>query len=439
MIEIKTIEGFPLCDTTAREQINSMSFNAIDPFLFSDDNFANFTILCAKERNFKDGTPTKIEWYLLADPDRNLYMTKDFRLGKKLLTLDYDPMLWKWGVMPNGDIISVYRTEYHETGGSENYRQNPNVFLASEKWATKHTVDFGTALKPSGWLENCGFCSMPTGEAMFGEYTRPSVLTVNCWKISGDVTDPASWTVVKQFQQSGSATAGLEHMHYVMYDFYTDTYYISTGDDDVGSQLWYSQDGGETWTLTREPSEKYCRSLNLVFTKDYIYWASDSPDPDNHYLFRCERNTSGVIDFSTLTEIMSLYVPYVATYGIAYMPMLNVLVFLDHCDTETQSMPFRLYSIDENRLYTMGTLETADGEARQLGFRTEYSEWYPSGNYVLCSFGKRLRLGQYKNYIKGVGNAGDFDGYADNVNNLKIGIYKTANGYGYKMGTAFTV
>jgi hypothetical protein len=98
-----------------------------------------------------------------------------------------------------------------------------------------------------------------------------------------------------------------------------------------------------------------------------------------------------------------------------------------------------LYSIDENRLYTMGTLETADGEARQLGFRTEYSEWYPSGNYVICSFGKRLRLGQYKNYIKGVGNAGDFDGYADNVNNLKIGIYKNANGYGYKMGTAFTV
>lgn len=436
MAEAKYIGRQRICDLTAREQISGIM--AETPSLFSANDFSNYTILCAKERNYTDGTPTSIDWYLICDTENTLYITKDFRLCKKIITADFDPLLWKWGVMPNGDIISVYRTEFYSEGASENYRRNPYVYLASEKWKIKHTVDFGTALKPSGWLENCGFCSMPTGEAMFGEYTRPSVLTVNCWKISGDITNPASWTVVKQFNQSGSATSGLEHIHYVMYDFYTGIYYISTGDDDIGSQLWYSTDDGDTWSLAREPSEKYCRSLNLIFTEDYIWWASDSSAAVNHFLFRCERNASGVIDFSTITEVMSVYVTGVATYGLSYLPMLNALVLLDKCDTAETEMPFRIYSIDDGQLYTMGTLETADGNEQKMGFRTEYSEWYPNGNYILCGFGKRLRLGDYKNYIKGAGNAGNYDGYAENVNNLRISIFKKANGYGFAIRTAFS-
>lgn len=399
-------------------------------------DFSNYTILCAKERNYTDGTPTTIDWYLVCDTDGTVYMTKDFKTGKRMFVAE-DPWLHKFGVMPNGDIISVYRTEFHSTRTSTDYRKNPHVWLASEDWKICHTVDFGTDLKPSGWLENCGFCSMPNGEAMFAEYTRPSVTTVNCWKISGDVTNPSSWKVVKSFEQSGSATEGLEHMHYVIYDFVAGVYYLSTGDDDSGSQLWYSRDNGETWASARQPSEKYCRALNLIFTENYIYWASDSSARVNHYLFRCERDENGVIDFNTIIELASLYITGVATYGTVYLSELNALVLLDYCDSANTEMPFRIYSIDENKVYMMGTLQSADGESRHVGFRTEYSEWYPSGNYVLCGFGKRLRLGDYKNYIKGVGNVGDYDGYSENVNNLRIGIYRTPNGYGYRFGTAF--
>ena len=405
-----------------------------------DDVTSNFTVLCAKESNYTDETPTTVEWYLIADTAYQLYITKDFKTIKPIFAANYNILLYKFAVMKNGDIIAVYRSELESTGSSDaGYRKNPFVYLASENWQVQHVVDFGSNLKPSGWLLNCGFCSMPNGDAMFTEYTRPSVETVNCWKISGDITSPASWSVVKSFQQSGSATDGLEHFHYVMFDFYTGIYYISTGDSDEGSQLWYSTDNGATWTLAWQPSEKYCRSLNLIFTKDYIFWASDSSKVNTHYLFRCSRDQNGVMDFASVVELKNLYTQYVATYGLVYLPKLNALVIMDNCDTAKTSMDFRIYSIDADELYTMTTLESASGSAVQIGFRTEYTEFYPNGNYVLCGYGIRLGLGTYYNLIKGLGNAGNssLSGYSGNVNNLKLAIYKTATGYGCEFHTAF--
>lgn len=401
-------------------------------------NLSSYTIVCAKENNFSDGTGPEVEWYLVESPDKDFYLTKDFCNFKYLFTADeYNSFRYKYAVLKNGDIIAVRRVEHISSGSDENNRRNPFVYLASENWAVKHEVDFGASLKPCGWLENCGFVSMPNGDAMFCEYTRPGVVTANCWKISGDPTDSTSWHIVKSFTLSGHINEGFKHCHAVNYDYYNDVYYLCTGDDDVGAMVWYSIDDGDSWTLAREPSEKYCRVLNMIFTPEYIYWASDTTLSGMHYLFRCERN-NGVIDYSTVTELANLYVAGVASYGISYIYDYNAIVIMDKADSKRTTLPFRIYDINSNSLLTMGTLETANGETQFIGFRTEYTSFTPSGASILCGFGKTLGQATYRNFIKGLGNAGDPAGWENNVNNLCIKIVKQPDGYGYKMMTAFS-
>lgn len=399
---------------------------------------SNWTVVCAKETNYADGTPPTVDWYLVEDTEWRFYITSDFASGMYAFTFPVVPFRYKFAVLPNNDIIAVYRSEYESRGGSDSAnRNNPYVFLASEGWKTPHLVDFGNSLKPSGWLENCGFCPMPNGDAMFAEYTRPSVETTNCWKISGDPTDPTNWVVKKSFTLSGSSQAGMKHCHTVTFDFYTGVYYLCTGDDDTGAQVWYSRDNGEAWTIAREPSEMYCRVLNMIFTPEYIYWASDSSDSDKHYLFRCGRNDSGVIDYSTVETLANLYQSGAATYGIVYLEELNALAIMDKCDGNRVSMLFRIYDIVTGTLQTLTTLTSANGTAQQIGFRTEYTEFRPNGNYTICGFGKTLSLATYRNLMKMLGNAGNPNGWDENVNNLRIEFWKDSAGFHCRFKTAF--
>lgn len=402
---------------------------------------SNWTVVCAKETNYADGTPPTVDWYLVEDTEGRFYITTDFSSLIYVFTFTQQvgtPFLYKFAVLPNDDIIAVYRSELNSTGSSDSRnRKNPFVFLASENWKTAHLVDFGNSLKPSGWLENCGFCPMPDGDAMFCEYTRPSVETTNCWKISGDPTDPTNWVVKKSFTLSGSSQAGIKHCHTVTFDFYTGVYYLCTGDDDTGAQVWYSTDNGETWTIAREPSEMYCRVLNMIFTPEYIYWASDASDSDKHYLFRCGRNDSGVIDYSTIETLANLYQSGAATYGIVYLEELNALAIMDKCDSARASMLFRIYDIVTGTLQTLTTLTSANGTAQQIGFRTEYTEFRPNGNYTICGFGKTYSLATYRNLMKMLGNTGNPNGWDENVNNLRIEFWKDSAGFHCRFKTAF--
>lgn len=407
------------------------------------ENTSNYTIMCAKEVNFSDGTPPATEYYIIRSPKNEYYTTKDFASFKRVPIdlVGNNVTNYKIAIMPNDDIICVYRSENKTSGSSDaTNRKNPFVFLASENYMVLHEVDFGSSLKPSGWLENVGFCPMPNGGAMFCEYTRPSVETANVWKVSGDLTDSTNWVVKKSFTLSGTLEGGFKHCHGINYDFYHNVYYVGTGDDDTGSQVWHSTDNGETWTQTMSASQKYCRMLNMIFTPDYIYWASDNFDIDKHYLFRCERNASNILDISTVTELANLYHDPVATYGIAYLRTQNLFVFLDRADLNSASeMPFRLYDLTEERLVTLATLETATGEPMAFGFRTEYSEFNPSGNSILCGFGLKFGPQNTRNLIKGLGNAGDPSGWEDNVNNLRLIINKSGTYYSLQMKTAFMV
>lgn len=389
-----------------------------------------FTIRCAKEKTYSDGTFPSIEWYLVQDVCKDIfYKTVDFVNYEELFSWNNNEKSFNYSfaVTPNNDVIAVFRTESLEdlTTHDDSRRVNPYVYLYEDSYKKCHEVDFGKSLKPSGWLSNFGFRALPDGTMVFCEYTRPSVNTANIWRIEkkSNLLDKNSWKVVKSLELSGDTTNGLKHFHMIMYDHFSDIVYAATGDDDVGSRLFHSKDYGKTWELTREPSEKYCRMLNFIFLEDYIYWASDTAVEDYHFVFRAKRKTDGVIDYETVEDLIKI--PYiesrVATYGISYIKTMNVIQLIERVDGigDATEMPIRMYDINDESLKTIGKVTTPDGTGKHLGFRTEYTEMYTKENRIKLGFGDKMTFNSPCNFNNGFGNVG-LDDVLLNVNNLSL-------------------
>lgn len=404
----------------------------------------NLTIRCAKEKTYNDGTPPKIEWYLLEDVNTEIfYKSKDFSNIERLFCWDNDfsSLDYSFGITKDNDIIAVFKTESLDdlSTHDDNRRKNPFVFDAKNNYACIE-VDISDKIKPSGWLSNTGYRVLPDGTILFCEYTRPSVATTNVWRIdsNSDIKNPSNWIVVKSFNLSGNLYSGLKHCHMIMYDHYTGITYLSTGDDDIGSQVWHSKDGGITWTQTRDASEKYCRMLNYVFLEDYIYWSSDTAVKNYHYIFRAPRKEDGVIDYDNVTDLQ--LIPYidthVATYGVSYLKDLNLLQLIERVDGtgNATEMPIRGYDLATNSLVTLGVIKSVDGVGHNLGFRTEYTEWYPNDGIIKFGFGGKYTWNSAINCNKGFGNVWSYTEKCC-VNNLTMKPFKSDNKFGVKFDT----
>lgn len=404
----------------------------------------NLTIRCAKEKTYNDGTPPKIEWYLLEDVNTEIfYKSKDFSNIERLFCWDNDfsSLDYSFGITKDNDIIAVFKTESLDdlSTHDDSRRKNPFVFDAKNNYACVE-VDISDKIKPSGWLSNTGYRVLPDGTILFCEYTRPSVATTNVWRIdsNSDIKNPSNWIVVKSFNLSGDLYSGLKHCHMIMYDHYAGITYLSTGDDDIGSQVWHSKDGGITWTQTRDASEKYCRMLNYVFLKDYIYWSSDTAVENYHYIFRAPRKEDGVIDYDNVTDLQ--LIPYidthVATYGVSYLKDLNLLQLIERVDGtgNATEMPIRGYDLATNSLVTLGVIESVDRVGHNLGFRTEYTEWYPNDGIIKFGFGGKYTWNSALNCNKGLGNVGSYTEKCC-VNNLTMKPFKNDNKFGVKFDT----
>ena len=401
----------------------------------SSSSVGNCSILAAKQHTFSDGTPPLYEWFLLADPDNNLYLSRNLATRTFLCAFADNVSDFAFGILPNGDIIACKMASALSSGGSDDNRVNPYVFKASESWAVKHEVNFGASLKPCGWLENCGFTTLPDGTAMFAEYTRVTVATCNCWKIVGDASDPTNWVVKKSFTLSGEPDSGFKHAHMVTVDFYTGVIYLATGDDNVGAMVFASTDGGDTWTQLREGSELYCRMLMMTFTEDYIYWAQDTPG--QHYFYRGERDADGVLDYSTVTQFVTIpgnASNYFASYGQAYLPEYDAVLLLDRQDSgdSGQTLPIRAITLSDGQIHTVGTIEATDGG--NIGFRTSFSEWYPVGGLIRVGFGFS---GVTVNKNKVCGNKWPVNNGQDSVNNLWLKVSKDGSNWSLKIGTCY--
>ena len=400
-------------------------------------NVGNCSIVCAKVHQYASKCPPMTEYYLLEEAGTNkYYFSKDLKSKYYAFHFD-DGHKYSFGIMQNGDVV-VIKNAVSLAGSvndqkDDNYRVNPIVLLASEKWQIRHTVDFGERIvKPCGWLMNCGFAVMPDGTTVFSEYTRPIVATANIWKIEGDVLNADNWKITKSFNIDAVKNVGFKHIHSVQYDYFTGITYSMTGDTDAGAKVLYSRDYGDTWTLLKENSEKYCRVLNYVFTDEYVYWSSDASASNYHYLFRIKRNEEGLLDFDTVEDWIHLGDVTSATYGTILLEELNILVILDRQDAETDNVLLRVVDVSTGERLTVAEFHTPNNLQKMIGFRTRYTEWNPIGNIIRVGFALKAQTSYDTcvNYFDLFDNQGvdDSDG-TENINNLELEFIKKGDSY----------
>jgi hypothetical protein len=78
------------------------------------------------------------------------------------------------------------------------------------------------------------------------------------------------------------------HIHLICKDPYTGDLYVGTGDSDEESAVYRSSDGGHHLQRIGGGSQMW-RTLSFFFTKDYVFWTTDSDHPQ--YISRLHRDT----------------------------------------------------------------------------------------------------------------------------------------------------
>lgn len=226
--------------------------------------------------------------------------------------------------------------------------------------------------KPMGWLYNSGvdFIKDMQGNefCIFAEYsgTTTDKGGFYVWKGAYPYTSEENWKTVyhQSFQYDGTIAANtITHFHQIRRDPWTNILYLSSGDQPGQLKWWYSIDLGENWVLltdntTNGWAEHTCRCINFVFTKDYIYWATDHGI--NHTLNRIVRNeTTGIIDISTRVKLCDL--PYAqATNSICYIEKPNGILCFERIDVGAAfssyyggDLSVLFWSFDAEKLYTI--------------------------------------------------------------------------------------
>jgi hypothetical protein len=416
----------------------------------SDKNnlLGNVSIKAAKTINFADGTAPKIEWYLLQDTQGRFYRSKDL-ISKTYLFTFVPPSgtvaTWSAGITGVNDIIFVANASGLSTSAgrlNDENRVNPVCYLASESYSVMHTVDFGSDLKPCGWLENVGYTVLPNGNLIFCEYTRGTVKTANVWLVSGTITNPANWRTTWShdiIDALDTYTSGIKHCHEMQYDFYTGVLYFGTGDSDSGSYNYYSLDNGETWTLLYGPNKNRCRRLTFVFTQDKVYWASDSYEAQYHHFFVAERGTNGVVDVENATEIQLDSTNQQACYGCVYLQALNVVVMMDRMDgTGSDVLNWYCYDIDSDTIKKIGDIKSVNNIATaHLGFGCNFVDWYPTGNNIIVGFNPSSDPSNPDTNVNALcGNQGGTNGDGSSrINNIDLHIYKNNGELSFRAST----
>lgn len=430
------------------EALNDDMFTAQ---LAKNDVLGNVTIRAVKTIYFSDGTPPHIEWYLLQDTENNFYISKD--LMKKHFLFSYTPSSgslsdWSCGIDKNNNVFFIKDAAGYdgETPRLDDAKRiNPVYFLASEKYATQHTLDFGNELKPAGWLTSVGWLMLPDGNIIFCEYTRGTLKTCNVWHIDAtDITDPENWEPTWShdiIDTIDTTTPGVKHCHEVQYDFYTGICYFGTGDSDEGSLNYYSTDGGLTWTLLYGGDKNRCRRLNYIFTADKVYWASDSYETANHHFFIADRLESGLVDVENASEVALGWVNNQACYGCVYISEISLIVFMDRVDREgstIRDLIFQGYDLLNDTVVTLGTIKHT-GNDKHVGFRTKYVNFYPTSNCVQIGFNPAsASVNPDTNQNAVCGNLGGTTGNGSTrVNNLLLYIYRKGNAFEFRFDSLY--
>jgi len=123
----------------------------------------------------------------------------------------------------------------------------------------------------------------PTDHLFYGEYranAERSPVSVWCSADSGETWRPA-WTF-----------DNVRHIHGVFYDSYTESIWVTTGDDNEECGLWITRDNFANLDLVVGGTQQQ-RAIQLLFTKRYVYFGTDSPLEINQ-ICRLDRKTNKI-------------------------------------------------------------------------------------------------------------------------------------------------
>ncbi|MCG5548922.1 hypothetical protein [Halorhodospira halochloris] len=98
----------------------------------------------------------------------------------------------------------------------------------------------------------------------------------------------------------------VRHIHGVFYDRFTSSLWVTTGDTDQESAIWRGDTGLENLVRVVGGSQQL-RAVQLLFTENYVYFGSDTPNEVNHiyrinrsdYRIECLARVNGSVFFGT--------------------------------------------------------------------------------------------------------------------------------------------
>lgn len=174
-----------------------------------------------------------------------------------------------------------------DTAGSA-FSVTPSLSMPADAWV----------MASESWVQ--------MGSAVYvGEYGSSHTATRHLWKSTDDGVS---------FSSVFSIT-NVHHFHNVEADPYVpNRLWVTIGDSKTEAHIGYSDDGGHSFTWITQGEYPQSRAVGLMFTKDAVYWATDTPDVPSE-LDRWDR-ASGQI-----TTILS---HLVGSYRLA-IPSGNVL------------------------------------------------------------------------------------------------------------------
>ena len=312
--------------------------------------------LCGIKTDILDNKIPYARGYLfhkLQNNDNTLWYGTNFNKINKIGTVTFNPTLMRFAISPkDGRVIAVERDTRN------------GIWVLDGRTVT-HIENFTS--KPMAWLYNSGVDFIIDSDniehCIFAEYssTVTDGFVLNVWRGTYPYTNASDWEVVMTQTQR----TDINHFHMVRRDPWSNVLYLTSGDASAQSKWWYSTDYGATWSLLVSGSDtgwgnSLCRTINFIFTKDYIYWATDHGSSE-HTLNRIQRDSeTGIIDLATKEKITDLPALY-ATNSLCYVESPNGLFMYDRIDTESTSIfggdiTMKFWNFETEQLEDIATL-----------------------------------------------------------------------------------
>jgi hypothetical protein len=133
-------------------------------------------------------------------------------------------------------------------------------------------------------IRNDGILNFKDSLILIGEYFRNSERqSVKIFKTNPDFH---SWQTAREF-----VPGAIRHIHSIQADPFTRKLWICTGDNDKESFIGYS-DGLSDSIMPIGKGNQTWRSCQLVFTKEAVYWGTDTGSEEYAGIYRWDRETS---------------------------------------------------------------------------------------------------------------------------------------------------